>query len=316
MKMLRKREALLNGKAIDMTPAQLAAFNSADLTKKRAFKWLYRPVRHGIESESFIIPVNRDEAISGYLFRNKKIKSEIQNSLIVYFHDGGWTLGNMDMTSAVCSNICNVTGASVLAVDYRLAPTFRFPVPVEDCYSSYIWANTGARYWKADPTKIYLMGSCAGGNLAAAVCRLARDRKAPMPAGLILIDPITDCRLRTASIEEHKDNPFLSAKDLTFFISNYMREPKDILDPLFSPLLAVDNSRLPETLIIAAELDPLHDDAKLFSEALTSADTPSKFIECKGYLHGMLNFPAAPDWKGMMGIVTDFVNGRSVSTLG
>ena len=312
-KLLRRRQKLFPD-VLSASPAKISEFNTADLTRRSEFKRLYRPSRKTV-MESFIIPVGTDQVIGGYLFRNIRKKEDIQNSLIVYLHDGGWVLGNMDICCAVCSNICDVTGATVLAIDYRLAPANKFPIPVEDCYNAYIWAAQGARYWRADPTKIYLMGSCSGANLAAAVCHLARDRKVSMPAGLILVDPITDCRLRTDSIEKYKDNPLLSGKQLAFYISNYMREPKDILDPLFSPLLALDHSRLPETLILAAESDPLFDDAQLYANALSSADTPCKFIECKGRLHGMLNFPSAYHWKETMEVVTQFVNGRSVSLL-
>ncbi len=209
-------------------------------------------------------------------------------------------LGNMNKCSAVCSNICNTTGATVLAIDYRLAPKFKFPTPVEDCYSAFLWAAQGARYWKVDPDKIYVMGNCAGGNLAATVCRLARDRKGPKIAGQILISPVTDCRMRTESYVKYKDCPTLSTKTMTFFIQNYSREPKDILDPLFSPLLAKDHSRLPETLVIAGEFDPLHDDAQLYSQALAEADTPSKFLECKGTVHSFIDFPSLDCWQEAM----------------
>ena len=125
----------------------------------------------------------KDKAISG------------QNSLIVLFHDGGWMLGNMRKSNAICSNICNTTGATVLSIDYRLAPQFKFPIPLEDCYQAFLWAAQGARYWKVDPDKIYVMGNCAGGNLAASVSRLARDRKGPKIAGQILFSPVADGRI-------------------------------------------------------------------------------------------------------------------------
>jgi len=314
LKLLKYRERLFHKPVWASGAAAINEYNSADFKKRRDFKKLYRPVERHITAESFIIPMPDGQAIGAYLFRRHSRKSDTQNSLIVYFHEGGWVFGNMDVYCAICSNICNTTGSMVLAVDYRLAPAFRFPVPVEDCYNAYLWALQGARYWKVDPSRIYLMGSCAGGNLAIAVSRLARDGKVTMPAGLVLIEPITDCRLRTDSLEKYRDNPMLSEKDLNFFISSYMREPKDILDPLFSPLLAIDNSRLPETLIIAAEIDPLFDDAKLYSEVLMAADTPVRFMVCEGRLHGMLNYPSSHNWAGTMEEVTQFVNGRSVST--
>lgn len=314
LKLLKRRKKLYPD-VLSASASEIARFNGADFTKNRQFRHLYKPKKKTVQMESFIIPVGPGQVVGAYLFRKINKKEDIQNSMIIYLHDGGWILGNMDICCAVCSNICDETGATVLAIDYRLAPANKFPVPVEDCYNAYLWALQGARYWRVDPAKIYLMGSCCGGNLAAAVCHLARDRKISMPAGLILVDPITDCRLRTDSIEQYRNNPLLSDKELVHFISSYMREPKDILDPLFSPLLALDHSRLPETLIIAAEIDPLFDDAQLYAQALADADTPCRFVMCKGRLHGMLNFPSAFEWKKTMNLVTLFINGMSVSNL-
>ena len=243
--------------------------------------------------------------------RDKTING--QNSLIVLFHDGGWMLGNMRKCSAVCSNICNTTGATILAVDYRLAPQFKFPTPLEDCYEAFLWAAQGARYWKVDPDKIYVMGNCAGGNLAASVSRLARDRKGPKIAGQILISPVTDGRMRTGSYDEFKDCPTLTQKTMGYFIQNYSREPKDILDPMFSPLLAKDNSRLPEALIIVADCDPLLDDSLLYAQALNDADTPAKCLVCKDTIHSFIDFPSLEVWKDSMYAISTFIGGRTVS---
>ncbi len=306
-------------KAVDIEDVTTASqqeideYNRSDIKSKRTFCSIYRPVTRDILKRTFIIPVN-DGAITGYFFEKYKDRSVSgQSSLIILFHEGGWMLGNMSKCGAFCSNLCNVTGASVLAVDFRLAPKFKFPVPVEDCYSAFLWACQGARYWRVDPDKIYLMGSCTGGNLAAAVSRLARDRKGPKIAGQILISPVTDCRMRTESYEKYKDCPSFSVKEMEFFIRNYSREPKDILDPLFSPLLAKDNSRLPQTLVFAAQYDPLYDDARLYRQTLVQAETPSKFLEMKGMFHGFLLYPSTPGWMDVMLAIASFVGGRAVN---
>ncbi len=289
--------------------SEIDAYNRSELRKKRYFKNLYRPVEKTVSVDSFIIPVADNASVAGYLFKQKDGMSNSTNSLIVYFHDGGWVLGNVDKYSAFCSNLCNQTSSAVLAVDYRLAPLFRFPVPVEDCYSAYLWAQTGTKYWKLDPSKVYLMGIGAGANLAIAVARIARDTKGPKPAGMILYDPLTDCRLRTGSIEKYKDSPTLSAAELNFFIKSYQREPKDILDPLFSPLLAKDHSRLAPTIIFSSEYNPLSDDAVLFNEALKSADTVSKLFTLRGAFHAEINYPDSDRWENVMRIIATFVKG-------
>lgn len=302
------------GDVTTATEEQIDIYNRTDFSS-RIFRKLYKPKKKDILERTFIIPVNDGAtSITGYLFEKVRDKAITgQNSLIVLFHDGGWMLGNMGKCAAVCSNICNTTGATVLGVDYRLSPHFKFPTAVEDCYDAFLWAAQGARYWKVDPDKTYVMGNCAGGNLAANVSRLSRDRKGPKIAGQILISPITDGRMRTESYEKFKDSPTLKSKTMGFYIQNYSREPKDILDPMFSPLLAKDHSRLPETLIFAGEFDPLLDDAKLYSEALSSADTPSKFLECKGAYHSFIDFPTLEITKDVMFAISTFIGGRGVS---
>lgn len=311
-RILKKRRKLGIGDVTTAAEATIDAYNRSEF-KSSVFRKLYRPKTKNIISRTFIIPVT-DGAVTGYLFEKVKDKSIAgQNSLIVLFHDGGWMLGNMRKCNAVCSNICDATGASVLAIDYRLAPKFRFPVPLEDCYEAFLWAAQGARYWKVDPDKIYVMGNCAGGNLAAGVSRLARDRKGPKIAGQILFSPVTDGRMRTESYEKFKDCPTLTTRAMSFYIQNYSREPKDILDPLFSPLLAKDYSRLPETLIICGEYDPLLDDSRLYTEALASADTPAKCLVAKGMIHSFIDFPGLETWKDSMYAVSTFIGGRAVS---
>ena len=311
-RILKLRSKLGIGDVSVATEADIQAYNRSEFNQS-TFRKLYRPKTNNIITRTFIIPVT-DGAITGYLFekvRDKAING--QSSLIILFHDGGWMLGNMRKCSAVCSNICNTTGATVLAVDYRLAPHFKFPTPLEDCYEAFLWAAQGARYWKVDPDKIYVMGNCAGGNLAASVSRLARDRKGPKIAGQILISPMTDGRMRTGSYDRFKECPTLAEKTMGFYIQNYSREPKDILDPLFSPLLAKDNSRLPEALIIVAEYDPLLDDALLYAEALNDADTPAKCLVCKDTIHSFIDFPSLEAWKDSMYAISTFVGGRAVS---
>ena len=311
---LKLREKVRIKDITNATEGEIAIYNRSDLNKSVVNK-LYKPKKKDIFTRTFIIPVN-DGVVTGYLFEKVKHKAiSGQNSLIVVFHDGGWVRGNMAKCSAICSNICNTTGASVLAIDYRLAPQYKFPTPVEDCYKAFLWAAQGARYWKVDPDKIYLMGNCAGANLAANVSRLARDRKGPKIAGQILLSPITDCRMRTVSWERFKDCPTLSQKTMIAFIQHYSREPKDILDPMFSPLLAIDQSRLPETLIMAGEFDPLYDDGLLYCQALTSADTHAKFLEVKGALHSFIDFPDLVEWQDAMYAISTFIGGRSVSAV-
>ncbi len=268
-----------------------------------------------ITTKTFIIPVT-DGMISGYLFEKQGSRgiSDL-TPLIIFYHGGGWVWGgNMDLYNFLCAHLADITGgAAVLSVDYRLAPKYKFPTAVEDCYDTLVWAAAGCRYWKTDPDRIFLIGDSAGGNLAAVVSRLARDRKGPSIAGQVLLYPVTDGRMRTNSYEKHKDAPSLTDKQMAFFINSYQREPKDILNPNFSPpLLAKDHSRLPETLIIGAEYDPLHDDGMLYADALASADTPVKYLEVKKTIHGFINYPKATGTEETESAIIQFISGRPV----
>ena len=295
-----------------LTPKRIEEINDISIPNNLIVRKLLGKSAKDIDSKTFIIPVT-DGMITGYLFE-KKGSRDISDltPLIIFYHGGGWIWGNMDLYNFFCAHLADITGASVLSVDYRLAPKYKFPTAVEDCYDTLIWAAAGCRYWKTDPDRIYLMGDSAGGNLAAVVSRLARDRKGPAIAGQVLLYPVTDGRMRTASYEKYKDSPTLTDKHMAFFINSYQREPKDILNPSFSPLLSKDHSRLPETLIITAEYDPLRDDGKLYAEALSSADTPVKYLEVKKTVHGFINYPNATGTEETESAIIQFIGGRPV----
>ena len=295
-----------------LTPKRIEEINDISIPNNMLIRKLMGKSAKDIDSKTFIIPVT-DGMISGYLFE-KQGSRDISDltPLIIFYHGGGWIWGNMDLYNFLCAHLADITGASVLSVDYRLAPKYKFPTAVEDCYDTLLWAAAGCRYWKTDPDRLYLMGDSAGGNLAAVVSRLARDRKGPPIAGQVLLYPVTDGRMRTASYEKYKDSPTLTDKHMAFFINSYQREPKDILNPSFSPLLSKDHSRLPQTLIIGAEYDPLRDDGKLYADALASADTPVKYLEVKKTIHGFINYPNATGTEETECAIIQFIGGRPV----
>lgn len=316
LKFLKLTNIYKNTKTLNsLTQEQLDNINDSSIIKNRCLiKELSKNTKK-INKKTFIIPVS-DGAVTGYLFENDTSKDQGSiTPLIVFFHGGGWIFGNIEFYSYYCSRLSAATGARILFVDYRLAPKFKFPIPVEDCYSTLKWAYAGARYWRVDPDRIYIMGDGAGGNLAAVVSRLARDRKGPNIAGQILFYPLTDARMRTASYEMYHTTPSMNKSEIAYYVNQYMNEPKDILDSMFSPLLAKDHSRLPPTLIICAEKDPLRDDGVLYADALASADTPTKYLEVESAYHGFANFPKVKGSCEAISAVKQFLTGRNINNI-
>ncbi|MBK5201646.1 MAG: alpha/beta hydrolase [Spirochaetaceae bacterium] len=299
----------------DLTQEQLDKINSSVLLKNKCLKKELTKNTKKVSKKTFIIPVT-DGAVTGYLFENENRDDPgCLAPLVIFFHGGGWIFGNIELYSFYCSRLSSQTGARILLVDYRLAPRFKFPTAIEDCYATLEWAFTGTRYWRVDPDRIYLIGDGAGGNLAAEVSRLARDRKGPKIAGQVLLYPLTDARMRTNSFEKYSSTISITNTEVAYYISQYMNEPKDILDPLFSPLLAKDHSRLPNTLIFGAEEDPLHDDGLLYSDALASADTTVRYMEVPGTYHGYAIIPKVKGSEETGVAIAQFISGKSLSSI-
>lgn len=194
--------------------------------------------------------------------------------VVVYFHGGGWTLGALDHSDWLCSQVCLGVGAVVLSVDYRLAPLHRFPTAVLDSVAAVTWVAGHAAELGADATRIAVMGDSAGGNLAAVVCQLLRDRGGPPITHQSLIYPATDLRTPEdfdAAAPPRTDYPILSSAVMVTFRDQYLGPDGDADSPMASPILADDLSGLPPALIQVAEYDPLRDDGIRYARALEHA---------------------------------------------
>lgn len=298
----------------DLSPENINEENNKTVKKKTAKRYLLK-TSGDISVQTFVIPVSSG-AVTGYLFSNREV-SELSGlgPLIVYFHGGGWVYGNMDFYSIYLKHLAQKTESHILLIDYHLAPKYKFPIAIEDCYDAFLWAVEGAKYWKIDPDRIFLAGDGTGANLAAVASILARDRKGPSITGQILLYPIVDCRLRTQSMVNYKDSPTLNEKMLSYYVKCYAREPKDILSPQFSPLLSQDLSRLPDALIIAAEQDPLADDAKLYGDALKESGSKANVLVAPNSFNGFMPFRHASGRVESESAIWQFVSGRSVENV-
>jgi acetyl esterase len=214
--------------------------------------------------------------------------------VVLNFHGGGFVLGNARQGDWSCSIVADDLDAVVVSVDYRLAPTHRFPAAVEDCFDALQWVAREATSLGGDPTRIGLMGDSAGGNLAAVVAIMARDAGGPRVSHQALLYPATDMTDTLQSDVSYLHNTrgiVLSNEEMEVFAGHYVGEDVDPTDWRLSPILAPDLSGLPPTLVVVARLDPLHDSGVRFAHALAVAGTEVLVEDFHEMPHGFLSFP-------------------------
>ncbi len=215
--------------------------------------------------------------------------------VLLFFHGGGWVTGNIDSYSNICSNMANETGQMVVSVDYRLAPEFPFPAGAEDCYHVAKEVFMDHSLFPLRPEEITLIGDSAGGNLAAAVSLMARDRGVFLPAKQILIYPSTyhdhSENSPFSSIRENGTGYLMTSKRISDYMDLYVRSEEDRYNPYVAPLLAKELSNQPKTLIITAEYDPLRDEGEAYGMRLRKYGNTVVIERIKDALHGFLSLP-------------------------
>jgi acetyl esterase len=207
--------------------------------------------------------------------------------LLVYYHGGGFTYGDLDTHDGVCRMLCRHGGAHVLAIDYRLAPEHPFPAAVDDARSSLRWAFAHAAELGADPARVGVGGDSAGGNLAAVVSQLAAADGGPAPALQLLIYPATDFTRRRRSRDLFAEGFLLTQSEMDWFERNYLGSPDDPkgADPRVSPLLGADLAGLAPAIVITAGFDPLRDEGEDYAAALREAGTPAVLRRFPTFIH-------------------------------
>lgn len=209
--------------------------------------------------------------------------------VIVNYHGGGWVSGTPKQSEWWSAGIAARTGAVVVSPQYRLAPEHPFPGPVEDCYAATEWIAAHGDELGVDTSRLAVMGDSAGGNLAAVVSLLARDRKGPKIALQLLIYPSVDFATDYPSETENAHAPILSKKDTKNIPALYL-QGADEKDPLASPIFA-DHHDLPPALIQTAEFDPLRDQGPAYAAALRTAGVPVRLTNYVGAVHGYISLP-------------------------
>ncbi len=212
---------------------------------------------------------------------------------LVYFHGGGWVLGDIQMTDQPCRLLANASGCMVISVGYRLAPEHKFPAAPEDCYAATKWVYDNAASLDIDPMRIAVGGTSAGATLAAAVTLMARDRGGPSIAYQLLIYPATTSELTTASHTQFaKDGYYiLSRADMEWFWNHYLAKAEDRTNPYACPAYAKSLAGLPPAFVITAEYDPLRDEGEAYAARLSTEGVSTILKRYEGVTHGFFGMP-------------------------
>ena len=226
-----------------------------------------------------------DSAIPVRIYRPSAAPAPVH----VHFHGGGWVIGDLETHDRDCREICVGADCIVVAVDYRLAPEHIFPAAPEDCYAALCWASANLDSLCALPGAVSVGGDSAGGNLAAAVALMARDRNGPAIAMQLLIYPVTDATMESGSYRDNADGYLLSRTMMSWFWDHYCPDLALRADPLASPITAEDLTGLPPALIMTAEFDPLRDEGEAYAERLIAAGVEVEVRRFDGLVHGFFS---------------------------
>lgn len=209
--------------------------------------------------------------------------------ITMWFHGGGWVIGNIETNDATCRALADQSQAIVISVDYRLSPEHKFPVPFDDCYASTCWAADNAASFGGDPGRLAVAGASAGGNLAATVALKARDENGPDLVYQALIYPVTDHDFSYSSYEENRVGFGLEYDTMVYFWNSYLRDDGDASNPYAVPMTADDLKGLPPAYVLTVEYDPLRDEGEAYAQRLISAGVPTKLTRYDGMIHAFFN---------------------------
>jgi acetyl esterase len=289
---------------------QLPALHSMEAQAVRDLFALVPPVEVELAPlasvEDRLISVGNDTEISVRIYTPE---GEGPFPLFVYYHGGGWVIGDLETADASCRMLANKTERVVVSVDYRLAPEYKFPVPVEDSYAALKWVKEHATEINGNASKIVVGGDSAGGNLSAAMTLLSKDEKGPVIEGQILIYPVTSLTYDTKSYFEFQQG-FGLDRDLMIWFGNYYINGEDTKNKLAAPLEAEDVSGLPPAYVITAEYDVLRDEGQAYAEKLRKAGVQVETICEEGLVHGYFtNMAVFPDRiKASISNIAEFLN--------
>ena len=238
-------------------------------------------------------PARDEHEIPLRIYRPRALRdSRTDVPVVMWFHGGGWVLGNVVGYDPVCTFIAAEVGCVVVSVDYRMAPEHRAPVAVEDCVDATTWVGVNGDVLRADTSRMAVAGDSAGGNLAAVVAQVLRDHGDTRLRHQALIYPATDLTMASPSIREHANAPVLTKRSMDAFRDHYVPAGHDLHDPLLSPLFGRLDG-LPPALVQTADLDPIRDDGIRYAAALRDAGVPTRLTNYLKMPHGFAFMPGA-----------------------
>ncbi len=206
--------------------------------------------------------------------------------LIVYYHGGGWVIGNIEETDHLGRKMANRTRSTVVLVDYRLAPEHRYPAAAEDAWAALRWADERKADLAGVDVPLVVAGDSAGGNLAAIVAQRAKVSGGPSITAQVLVYPVTDADLDNASYTAPENQLLLSRDSMVWFWDHYAPDPETRANADASPLRSGDLSGLPPAVVLTAEHDPLRDEGEAYAEKLRAAGVPVESRRFPGQMHG------------------------------
>jgi acetyl esterase len=271
-------------------------------TAQRIVGTLTTPVPDSVALQDIVIPGTPDVAARSYTPAGSHTRAAL-----LFVHGGGWTTGSIAEANEHCGGLAAEADVVVLSVGYRLAPEHPFPAGLDDVYAALVWLSENAASLGVDPSRIAVGGASAGGNLAAAVALRARDEGGPAIAFQLLEVPALDLTgEKSPSWAETRAYLPDFADGMTRTLEPYLASGADPNDPYVSPLVAPDLAGLPPALLLAADVDPLRDDARRYAERLIAVGVPADYRVFGGIVHGTEDFtallPSAREWQTVCAI--------------
>jgi acetyl esterase len=256
---------------------------------------IYRDTRAVLAPKAPEVAEVRLLAFENYAIRSYRPAAQETLPALVYFHGGGWTIGDLDTHDVLCRSLAVGARCAVFSVDYRLAPESPFPAAVDDCFSAVRYVAKHAEQLKIHKSMIAVGGDSAGGNLAAVVALQARDAGGPPLVFQLLVYPATDQRCATPSHQKNARGYLLEREGIEFFRRCYLPDPAAFTDWRASPLLAKSHVDLPPALVVTAGYDPLLDEGRAYAERLKAAGVKVEYREYSDMVHGFLLFGGVLD---------------------